>query len=49
MLNDIEIQELNKNGYILKRSFFNKKEINALSEACDKDQNMQKHINGYED
>jgi len=49
MLNNIEIKELNKNGYILKRSFFSKNEINALSKACDRDENMQKHINGYED
>ena len=49
MLNDNEIRELHINGFILKKSFFSKDEINALSLACDKDENMQKHINGYED
>ena len=47
MLNDNEIRELHINGFILKKSFFSKDEINALSLACDKDENMQKHINGY--
>ena len=34
MLNDIDIRELHVNGFILKRSFFSKDEINALSKAC---------------
>ena len=41
MLNDNDIRELHVNGFILKRSFFSKDEINALSKACDKDENMQ--------
>ena len=49
MLTDKDIKELNVNGFILKKSFFSKGEINALSKACDKDENMQKHINGYKD
>ena len=49
MLNDNDIRELHVNGFILKRSFFSKDEINALSKACDKDENMQKHIKGYKD
>ena len=49
MLSDIEIKELETHGYILKKSFFSKDEINALSQACDQDENMKKHINGYED
>ena len=49
MLNDLDIKTLKKDGYVLKRSFFSSEEINWISKACDIDENMQKHINGFED
>ena len=49
MLNDTEIIELKEKGYFLKKSLFNKNEINSISEAFDSDKNMAKHANGYTD
>tara|TARA_B100001029_G_scaffold103594_1_gene85343 strand:+ start:415 stop:1230 length:816 start_codon:yes stop_codon:yes gene_type:complete len=49
MLNDTEINELKEKGYFLKKSLFDKNEINSISEAFDSDENMKKHANGYTD